>query len=127
MGLAVLAYAWLGATPDICRVPGTTQSVVYDDDRSGYQVVVLEGDEFKSYIVPGTCYTSQSDYTPSIAVEGYRGYNILQLELSFYGILQGEGAFDHSKYQAGGYLRAVDGDTLKEVKDQIRDLVSAGR
>ena len=67
-----------------------------------------------------------SALVPTLVTEGYLSYNIVQLELSFYGVPQEEGAFDHSKYQAGGYLRAVDGDTLKEVKDQIRNLVSTG-
>ena len=68
---------------------------------------------------------AEETLVPILVVEGYRGYNILQLGIRYYGTLQGEGAFDLPKYQAGVYGRAVDGGTLKEVKEQIRELVSA--
>ena len=118
LGVAVLAYAWLGATPDTCQVPGQVQGRVYFEGR--YQVVVREGDEFSSYSVPGTCYASESDYTPSVVLEGYRGYNILKLEDRFYGIRQTDGDFDYERFVTGGYNNGVVGDSLEQVKEEIK-------
>ncbi len=118
LGMAVLAYAWLGATPDTCQVPGQVQGRVYFEGR--YQVVVREGEEFNSYSVPGTCYASESDYTPSVVLEGYRGYNILTLEDRFYGIRQTDGDFDYERFVTGGYNNGVVGDSLEQVKEEIK-------
>ncbi len=62
---------------------------------------------------------------PTLAQEGYYGFNIVHLQGQFYAILQGEGAFDREKVGTGHYSRSFSGQTLRGVQEAIHASLDA--
>jgi hypothetical protein len=60
---------------------------------------------------------------PQLALEDYRGYNIIHLGDEFYGIRQDDGAFDIERFRTNEYLGGVQAASLEEVIRQIDNLV----
>ncbi|MCK4602634.1 MAG: glycosyltransferase family 2 protein [Phycisphaerae bacterium] len=54
--------------------------------------------------------------------EGYKQFNILFFGGRFYGLSQGEGAFDIARQQSGEYELCLEGETIEEVKRLIDKL-----
>ncbi|MBV8716512.1 MAG: hypothetical protein JOZ65_15720 [Chloroflexi bacterium] len=68
---------------------------------------------------PQTCAiptSADSGSLPVLVDSGYRGYNIIRQGSVFYGIRQGDGNFDLTRFIAGDFIRGVSGPTLKDVQ-----------
>jgi hypothetical protein len=61
-----------------------------------------------------------NDSEPHLIEEGYRGYNILYYRGRWYGLGQGEGAFDESKLGSDHGHRWIAGDSPEAVKAEIQ-------
>jgi len=55
--------------------------------------------------------------------EGYKGYNIVAFRGGYYGLGQGEGAFDVDKVNSNEYKRCFAGGSVAEVKGLIDESV----
>ncbi|MBP0021212.1 MAG: class I SAM-dependent methyltransferase [Cyanobacteria bacterium SBLK] len=62
---------------------------------------------------------TQIDNRIKLVVEGYKGFNLLQVGEVFYGIPQGEGAFDRERIEQEGYSAFFFGNSLNEIQTQI--------
>lgn len=56
---------------------------------------------------------------PALIEEGYNEFNIIAFEGRFYGLAQGEGAFDIKKVNENGYQACLEGASATEVKRLI--------
>jgi hypothetical protein len=56
---------------------------------------------------------------PKLAVQGYRGYNIILFNGTYYAIQQSDGAFSVAKINSGGYSRYFIGNSVSEVEQMI--------
>ncbi len=62
---------------------------------------------------------------PTLAQEGYYGFNIVHLQGQFYAILQVEGAFELEKIGTGHYSRSFSGQTMRAVQEAIQASLDA--
>lgn len=60
-----------------------------------------------------------------LVVEGWHGFNIVQVEAKFYAILQRDGAFRIDKAVANGYRCMFSGDSAQEVQDLVLSFVAS--
>jgi len=60
---------------------------------------------------------------PCLIEEGYKGYNIVAFRGGYYGLGQGEGAFDVDKVNSNEYKRCFAGGSVAEVKGLIDESV----
>ena len=58
--------------------------------------------------------------------EGYKGYNIVEFRGGYYGIAQGEGAFNVEKLNRNEYKRCVASGSIDEVKRMVDELIVQG-
>jgi hypothetical protein len=72
-------------------------------------------------LVCGAVETSQTPQSlvPTLVIQGYKGYNIIEYNNTFYAILQSEGAFSYSKIQSGGYSSYFIGNSVDQVEQEI--------
>jgi hypothetical protein len=76
---------------------------------------------YRVYEVTGNQLKLKTDGIVQLAQEGFDGFNIVRLGLAFYGLPQGEGAFEVQKFLDRGYSAQFSGQTLQSVRDQIRE------
>jgi hypothetical protein len=65
------------------------------------------------------------DESPQLVAD-YRGYNIIRFGIRYYGIRQGDGAFEPDRFRRGRFRNAVQGADLATVKHGIDAHVYAG-
>ena len=83
--------------------------------------------EYRVYKVTGTEVDPWNSVgSVRMAKEGYKGFNILELNGRYFGIPQGEGPFSLQKVRSGEYSRSFVSDEYRAVIDQIDKALKNG-
>jgi hypothetical protein len=78
--------------------------------------VALSPDQVKQMIDASV---SRFPSPPTLEVQGYKGYNVILYNNTYYGILQSEGAFDIVKIESGQYSSYFVGNSVLQVEQMI--------
>lgn len=69
---------------------------------------------------------SLKDCGPILVEEGYKGYNIIKQQRTFFSILQRDGEFKIERARAGRYRNLIEGDSVDEIKRLIDESGDSG-
>lgn len=58
----------------------------------------------------------KNTHKPVLIEEGYNNFNIIAFEGLFYGLAQGEGAFDIAKFKNNHYQAGFEGTSVEQVR-----------